>query len=90
MAHGRPVINTNLSSGVPWVARDGREAITVTADDVEELSAAIQRFAYDCELVDQRGEAAERRVKSEFNYTLFCDRTEALYSALCVKGSDHG
>jgi len=66
MAHGLPVINTNLPTGVPWVSLDGKTGITVPprnkralADAIEELlSNTTRRAAY--------GQAARKRVESRF------------------------
>jgi rhamnosyl/mannosyltransferase len=43
MSQGVPIINTNLNSGVPWVARDDREAITIAQGSSDELIIAIER-----------------------------------------------
>jgi glycosyltransferase involved in cell wall biosynthesis len=90
MAHGKPVINTSLASGVPWVARDGKEAITVTPGDVTQLSDAIHRFALDDTLADRCGEAARERVNTVFNYTSFCDATASLYRSVGEVRRDNG
>ena len=41
LRQGIPIINTKLNSGVPWVARDKKEAITITPGSVDELVDAI-------------------------------------------------
>ena len=85
MACGRPVINTDLPSGVPWVARDSREAITVQPGSVNELAAAIARFADDSS-IDQFGKAARERVNSVFDYDKFLQSTEECYLQAMATG----
>src|SRR5262249_5271107 len=41
MSCGCPVVNTSLPTGVPLVARDGQEALTVQPSNVGALAAAI-------------------------------------------------
>jgi len=82
MACGRPIINTRLKSGVPWVARHELEALTVNPSDVDELSTALQRFDQDNALVDKLGVTALDRVNKVFSYQQFCDSTKQLYSSL--------
>jgi len=82
MHHGRPIINTRLKSGVPWVARDEFEAITVTPNSVAELAAAISTVASENELIDTLGDNGKARANSVFDFQLFSDRTLALYESL--------
>ena len=44
MKFGKPVINTNLNSGVPWVSVDKVAGITVDINDSEQLKEAILYF----------------------------------------------
>ena len=66
MAHGLPVINTDLPTGVPWVARDGMEALTVHAKDSAALRAALSRLASDPSLREQLGTAGKLRYEDLF------------------------
>ncbi len=81
MACAKAVINTRLSTGVPWVARDGEEARTLSPGSVEELAAAI------CQLLDDDvgaaalGHAGQQRVAALFDRAGFLDRTLAVYQA---------
>jgi len=82
MALGRPVINTRLQSGVPWVARHAKEALTVMPSNIEELEAALEEIANDDQLVDQLGSAAKQRFNTTFKYDEFLSSTESMFSSL--------
>jgi rhamnosyl/mannosyltransferase len=66
MAYGKPVINTRLPGGVPYVSLDGITGLTVPPGDVEALTAAMQKLADDPALRLRLGQAAYRRVREEF------------------------
>ena len=67
MVYGKPVINTALPTGVPYVSLDGKTGITVPPGDVQALAAAIQKLADDPQLREIYGKAAAKRVESEFH-----------------------
>lgn len=67
MVYGKPVINTNLPSGVPCVSIDGKTGLTVAPSDVKALANAINRLAEDKELREQLGRNASDRVHNNFN-----------------------
>jgi rhamnosyl/mannosyltransferase len=47
MAYGKPVINTNLPTGVPWVSLHNISGLTVKPNDKYELANAIKKLYYD-------------------------------------------
>ncbi|MCQ2482081.1 MAG: glycosyltransferase [Clostridia bacterium] len=67
MIYGKPVINTNLPSGVPYVSLDKVTGITVTPCDTHELAAAINILSSDDELRHKYGDNARERVLNVFN-----------------------
>ena len=79
MACGRPVICTNLPSGVPWVNQHGETGLVVPPGDVEALRDAIGELARDEHLRARMGAAARRRVEREFTADHMAARTVALY-----------
>ena len=79
MACGKPVINTQLSCGVPYVSIDGETGITVAPGAAEPLAAAVNRLLEDSALRMLYGAAARRRVRKYFNLDLMVDRTYDLY-----------
>lgn len=82
MIYGKPVINTVLPTGVPYVSLDGVTGITVKAASVEELAKAIQKLVDQPELRKQYGANARKRVLDNFNNQLVMEQMFALYQAL--------
>lgn len=71
MAYGKPVINTQLPSGVPYVSIDGETGLTVPPSDAEALAKAMQWMVDHEEERLQMGRKARERVKE-------CYRTEQM------------
>lgn len=67
MVYGKPVINTALPSGVPYVSLDGKTGLTVKPKSPKALAEAINRLAGDRELREKLGKAAAVRVAEEFS-----------------------
>jgi len=82
MACGKPVVNTNLASGVPFASRDGVTGITVEPASADALAGAVNRLLADPQLRNKYGEAARRRVQSEFTIDVMVQRIRDLYEAL--------
>ncbi len=82
MSLGKPVINTALPSAVPWVARDGKEAITVPPADPEKLTDAINRLEQDQSLRQQLAGNAFERWQNTFNLDKFHARTLELFTRI--------
>lgn len=87
MSLARPVINTSLKSGVPWVARHDQEAITVEPSNVDQLAAALKQMDASDDLVDERGSKALDRARQEFDRQVFFQRTENLFQQLIQERS---
>lgn len=67
MAYGKPVINTNLPTGVPWVSVHGETGLTVEPRDPKALAVAIQTLIDDSRSREAFGVAALRRVRTHFS-----------------------
>ena len=67
MACGKPVINTALESGVPFVSLDGITGLTVPPKDPGALSEALVKLCSSPELRARYGRAAMERAKSGFD-----------------------
>lgn len=80
MASGKAIVNTNLPTAVPRVARDGREALTVAVSDVLELRQALDRLLRDEALAARLGQAGRERAFREYSEKLFRQRNFELYN----------
>ncbi|WP_238398228.1 glycosyltransferase [Halorussus salinus] len=85
MAHGTPVVNTDLPSGVPWVSQDGETGLTVPPRDSTALANAINELLSETDRRRQYGRNARLRAETRFSEERFLDDTEALYKELLTK-----
>ncbi len=67
MIYGKPVINTNLPSGVPYVSIHGETGLTVPPSDAHSLAKAVNTLADDDKLRETMGKNAHERVVKHFN-----------------------
>jgi glycosyltransferase involved in cell wall biosynthesis len=88
MAAGKPVVSTDVGTGVGWVNRDGETGYVVPPRDPAALREAIQRLLADPGLRKSMGDAAMRRVRSAFSVERMIDDTLALYREVAMTG--HG
>jgi len=79
MACGKPVVNTNLDSGTPWVSQDGLTGLTVPPKDPIALGNAIMKLLDDDALRERYGAAARLRVEKEFTQDLMIARLLETY-----------
>ena len=73
MVYGKPVINTDLKTSVPYVSLDGQTGITVKAGDVDDLADAINKLVSDDELRNRYGENAAKRILSDFEKNMMIE-----------------
>jgi rhamnosyl/mannosyltransferase len=78
-ACGRPVVSTDLDSGVPFVNQDGVSGLIVPPSDPVALGAAIGRLLTDQELRGRLGDQARRRALEEFSLERMMRDMVALY-----------
>jgi len=86
MACGKPIVNTRLESGVPFVSIDGETGFTVAPADANELAGAINRLLDDPDLRGRFGAAAARRAREHFRIDAMVDRTLELYREVIANG----
>jgi glycosyltransferase involved in cell wall biosynthesis/ABC-type polysaccharide/polyol phosphate export permease len=79
MAAGRPIVNTALDTGVPHVARDGIEAITVPPGDPVALADAIETLINDPARRQRMGQAARHRAMTKYSTAAFKEGVETVY-----------
>lgn len=82
LAFGKPVINTNLPSGVPYVSRNGETGITVEPNDVAALAEAMDTLAADEMLREKYSTAALERIE-EFRMEKMHKRVLRLLNEVC-------
>ena len=89
MAAGKPVISTDLGTGVGWVNRHSETGFVVPPRDPVALREAMRRLLTDSHLQRSMGEAAMRRVRSAFTVEKMIDDTLALYREVMAR-TGHG
>lgn len=82
MACGKPVISTDLKTGVSYVNQDGVTGLVVPVRDSIALSCAINTLIERPELGLRLGETARKRVMSEFTVGGMVAKTVNLYKEL--------
>lgn len=82
MAFGKPVINTRLPSGVPYVSLDGVTGKTVTPGNIHELAAAMQELAENGCLRKRYGENARKRVQEKYTQQAMAETYRKVFSQL--------
>jgi len=81
MAAGRPVISTDLKSGVPYVNQHGITGLIVRPGDPAALATAMSKLIEDEPYARMLGAAAEQRVRAEFHVDRVIDAHVQLYAA---------
>lgn len=98
MACRKPVVSTNLPTGVPFVNVDQETGFVVPPCDAQALADAINRLLAEKSLREEMGEQGKQRVKENFTSERMLDRMEALYEAVlgqssgnsCLNPETHG
>ena len=83
MACGKPVVSTDLPTGVSWVNQHERTGLVTKAGDVAALRAALGRHVCDEDLRARLGTAARARVRSQFTAERMCEAAHSIYQQLC-------
>lgn len=83
MAYGKPVINTNLPSGVPEVSVHGETGLTIMPGAVEELSKAMNWMCRHPEERNKMGRAARKRVEEQYTQDIMVKNIKRIYEELC-------
>ena len=82
MAYGKPVINTLLPTGVPFVSIDGKTGLTVEPRNSKALSDAINKLLSDDELRKKFGIQARNRVVENFTVDKMNEKILKVYQEL--------
>ena len=79
MSYGKPVINTNLPSGVPYVSPHMETGLTVEPGNVKELTEAMNWMVEHREERLDMGKRARMRVQQEYTVEKMLERVQTLY-----------
>jgi glycosyltransferase involved in cell wall biosynthesis len=79
MACGKPVVNTRLESGVPFVSPHGVTGLTVPPAKPRALADAVNLLLGNAQRRTEFGNAGRRRVREEFTLELMVRRTLNVY-----------
>jgi glycosyltransferase involved in cell wall biosynthesis len=90
MACGKPVVNTWLDSGVPYVSLNGLTGLTVPPQNPHALADAMNILLESAKLRERYGRAAARRVESEFSLDLMVQRTLDVYQHVMTPTNGNG
>ena len=82
MAYGKPVVNTNLPTGVPYVSINGETGFTVPPRDSKALANAINRILNHKELATKFSKNALKRVKEKFSKEKMLESIYLIYKEL--------
>ena len=82
MSCGKPVVSTNLPSGVPWVNQHGVTGLVVEPGDAGQLAHAISTLLSDAGLRERLGAQGRARVEQEFSIRRLVEQTTGLYRAV--------
>ena len=85
MACGKPVVNTQLESGVTFVSRHEETGLTVPPSDSQALAVALSTLLKNPEMRARMATAARQRVATEFNVEVMAQRTLAVYQSVMKK-----
>jgi rhamnosyl/mannosyltransferase len=79
MACRKPVISTNLPTGVSWVNQHGKTGYVVPPGNAEELAKGIRQLVGNPRLREEMGEAGRLRVEQHFTSTKMAESMLQLY-----------
>ena len=79
MACGKPIVNTDLNSAVPNVARHQQEALTVPPGSVESLANAMNQLLGQPEMAQKLANNGLKRVTMKYSLENFLREVESLY-----------
>lgn len=81
MAFGKPVINTKLPSGVPYVSLDGITGLTVRPGEADALADAMNWMVEHPVERLEMGIQARKRMKQEYRMETMLERVRKLYQS---------
>jgi glycosyltransferase involved in cell wall biosynthesis len=83
MALGKPVVSSDLPSGVTYVNLSGETGLTFPVGDAAALAEACNRLLSDAALRNRLGKNARDRTFGKFSYTAMAEAAVPFFSRLC-------
>lgn len=90
MACGLPVVNTDVPTGVPWVARHEQESLTVPLGQAAPLAQALTRLLENAALRLRLGKAGAIRAFALFDERQFIEKTFHIYETEAMRTQKTG
>lgn len=81
-ACGKPVVSTNLPTGVTFVNQDEKTGLVVPPKDSEVLSQAVNKLLESQELRNRYGRKAKERAENEFTKDRMTEETLKIYNII--------
>jgi len=78
---GKPVISTNLDTGVPYVNQNGKTGLIVSPNNPGELREALQKLMINPDLRNSMGSFARKRVLQDFTAQRMYLKTLEIYQS---------
>jgi glycosyltransferase involved in cell wall biosynthesis len=82
MACRKPVISTDLPTGVPWINQNGKTGLVVSAGNAGELANAIQLLLSNARRREEMGEAGRIRVEQHFTTAKMAEAMLQVYQGM--------
>lgn len=82
MAYGKPVINTDLPSGVPYISIHGKTGLTVEPKNVRALADAMDKLVEDEALRKEYGKNARQMVEQEYTQEKMAEHHRKVFEEL--------
>ena len=90
MACGKPVVSTNVPTGVPWVNRHGQTGLVVTPNDAEALAGALRTLLGEPALRRRLGVEARAHVERLFTVERMTAQSTELYRQVFLEPGTSG
>lgn len=87
-ASGKPVISTDLPTGVPYVNQHGVSGLVVPPGDVETLANALENLVKDEGLRKRLGRQAQKRMLESFTSEVMAEKILRIYQEI-IYGNVH-
>lgn len=82
MASGKPIVSTNIPTGVPWINQNNTTGIIIPPKNSTAISEAINKLLANEELRNKLGNSGRDRVEKFFSKEKMLDELSRLYFSL--------